>query len=244
MVGGVHDVAADRVARSVREPGLRPGPRRAGGGESEEARLERERAQRDEDARLQPERDLPRQVLAAVLELRRERPVVRRRALDRGREKRAEELEPVSRPDRLGLIRETRGVERPEEEIAGLVSGEDPAGAVSAVRGRREADDEEPSAGVSERRQRAAPVALATKAARCALDRLLSPGDQSRATPAGNDLPLEPPELGLGPLQRREYFPVSFASARMCPRITASRSRFVAPAGSGTGESSAYSVNT
>jgi hypothetical protein len=78
---------------------LRPRPRRATLTEHVEAGLEREAAERDDDPLARNEADLADQVLAAVGELLRERPVVGRSALDGRGQESAGELEPVSGSD-------------------------------------------------------------------------------------------------------------------------------------------------
>jgi len=124
-----------------------------------------------------------------------------------------------------------------EEEVSRLVSREDPARAVTAVRRRGQADEEERRARVAECGQRPAPVGLGAKAAGSAPRRLLAPRDQPRTPAACDDLAFEPAKPGR--LQRREYFPVRVDSARMRPFIAATRSAFVAPAASGTSAASA-----
>lgn len=244
MIRGEEDIFADLVPRAVDEPRLGTRPRRAGLGEYLQARLERQAAQRDQHARSGKQSRLLDQVLAAIGELLRERAVVRRGALDRRSQPRAEELEPVSRSNRFRPVRESDRVERAEEKVPRLVTGENAAGPVAPVRRRREADDQEMGARVSEGGQRTAPVGLAPEAPRRSAGRFLSPRDETGTTAAGNDLAFKPAIAGLAVAQRREYFPVSFPSASMCPRTAASNCAFVAPAASVTSESSAYTVKT
>ena len=57
-------------------------------------------------------------------------------------------------------VREAGVVQRAHQEVAGTVAGEHAAGPVAAVRGRREADDQQPGGRVAEAGHRAAPVGL------------------------------------------------------------------------------------
>ena len=224
---------------AVGESRPRPRKRRARLAERCEAGLEREPAEGHENAGGRQKRDLAQQVLAAVRELRRQRAVVRRRALDGGSQKSAEEIEPVAGVHRLGLVREPDGVESTEKEVSGFVAGEDPSRAVAYVRGGRETHDQQARGRIAEGGQRPAPVRFPPKPPRSAPGRFFAPRDEPRTPAAGHDPALETPELCCRTGQRREYFPVSFASARTWPRIAASRSCLVAPAGRSSFESSA-----
>jgi hypothetical protein len=228
----------------MNEPRLRTRPRCSAPGERDEAGLERQAAERDEHARSQGERRLLDQVLPAIRELFRKRAIVRRSALDRRRQAGAEEIEPVARTNRLRPVREADREESAEEEVARLVACENPAGAVPAVRRRREPDDQEARARITEWRERTAPVLFSAKAARDASRRLFAPGDETRTTPARNDAVLEAPQGRFGAPQRREYFPVSRPSASTWPRIAATSSPFVAPARRSSVRSSAETVKT
>jgi len=222
----------------------RPRKRRARLAESHEAGFERELAESHENARRRQKRDLTQQVLAAIRELRRQRAIVRRRALDGRGQESAEEIEPVVRAHRLVLVREPDGVESPEEEVSGFVAGEDPPRAVASVRGGRETHDQQARGRIAEGGQRPAPVRFPPKPPRSAPGRFFAPRDEPRTPAAGHDPALETPKLCCRTGQRREYFPMSFVSARTWPRIAASRSCLVAPAGRSSFESSAESVNT
>jgi hypothetical protein len=82
-------------------------------------------------------------------------------------------------------------MKRREQPIAGPIPGEDATGAISAVRRRREADDDEARMGVAEAGQRTRPVALPGEAPGRVGSRRLPPGDQPRAAAAGLDLERE-----------------------------------------------------
>ena len=73
---------------------------------------------------------------SAVVALGRQRLVVGRRALHRGRDPRAVSANPSSIDDRRRLVGQAGAVHRPEQEVAGTVAGEHPPGSVGAV-GRR-----------------------------------------------------------------------------------------------------------
>src|SRR5262245_63634752 len=60
--------------------------------------------------------------------------------------------------DRGRLVGKPGGVQRLVQPVTAAVAGEDTAGAVAAVRGRRQADDQEPRPRVAEARHRPAPV--------------------------------------------------------------------------------------
>src|SRR5437764_767175 len=80
------------------------------------------------------------------------------------------------------------GQARPEhrrvEPVAAAVAGEHPSGAVRAVGGRGEADDQNAGVRVTEGRDGPAPVALVGEGAAPLGRHLLAPGDEPRAGPA------------------------------------------------------------
>jgi hypothetical protein len=201
--------------------------------------MEGDRAERDEHPRAGHQGELPFQVLAAVFELRREWLVGRRRTAAGRGEQRAREDQPIAATHRDRAVRESRRVQGAIEEIPRLVTGEDPPGAVPAVRGRRETDEQDPRLRVSKGRQGAAPVSLAPEASGRVSGGLLAPGDQPWTAAARNDLALDCAKAVAHP---REYLPLSLPSARTCPSIARSRSCLVAPGWSETSPSSAYSL--
>ena len=85
-------------------------------------------------------------------------------------------------------------MERREQEAARLVSREEAAGAISAMRRRGEADQENPRLPITERRQGPAPVDLSPKTAGRVRRRLFAPGHEPRTAPAGDDLARDPGE--------------------------------------------------
>ena len=80
----------------------------------------------------------------------------RRAAVDRG-DPGVAESQPVVARDRRRLVREPGAVERRVEPVAGAIAGEHAAGAVRAVRRRRQADDHDPRRRVAEPGHAAAP---------------------------------------------------------------------------------------
>ena len=76
------------------------------------------------------------------------RPVVRRGAAHRRHHPGADQPLAVPGVQRGRLRREPDPVQRREQPVAGAVAGEDPSGAVAAVRGRREPDDQHRRASV------------------------------------------------------------------------------------------------
>ena len=93
----------------------------------------------------------------------RRRLVVRRRAPDRGGDERVAQGQAVVRMVRRRDVGEAGAVQRGHQEVAGsadAVAGEDAAGAVGAVRRRREADDQQPRPRIAEAGDRLAPVGV------------------------------------------------------------------------------------
>lgn len=92
---------------------------------------------------------------------------------------------------RGGLIRKTRFVQRAKEPIATAVAGKHAAGAIAAVRRRRQADNQQPRLGIAEAGDGLAPIFIFGKAFHFFARHLLAPGDEPRASRAGDDLLLE-----------------------------------------------------
>src|SRR6266498_3224241 len=121
-----------------------------------------------------------------------ERLVVGRRALDRRGDVAVPQLQPVVAGDRGGLVGEAGAPQRGEQPVAGAVAGEDAAGAVAAVGGGRQAEDEQARGGVAEAGHRPAPVVPVPEGGALLPGDLLAPGDQARAPAALDQLPVEP----------------------------------------------------
>ena len=93
-------------------------------------------------------------------------------------------------------------MQRGEQEVARAVAGEHAAGAVGAVRGRREPEHEHARGRVAEARDRAAPVVLVAERRALLARDPLAPLDEARAGAAGGDLGLERGERRLTALAR------------------------------------------
>ena len=150
----------------------------------------------DPDAPQQPE--LVVEIAGAAVELGRRRPVVRRRAVDRGRDVRVHQSKPVPPMPGCRLRRETVEVKGPRQPLAASargVAGEHAARAVPSVSGGGQADEEEPRRRRPEARNRTRPVRLPEKApGRRRGDGLPVP-HEARAAPARDDALLKRPEI-------------------------------------------------
>src|SRR6266540_2290769 len=145
-------------------------------------------AEGDHHADRVQERQLTLQPRRAVGPLLGERLVVGRRALDRRGDVAVPQLQPVVAGDRGGLVGEAGAPQRGEQPVA----GEDAAGAVAAVGGGRQAEDEQARGGVAEAGHRPAPVVPVPEGGALLPGDLLAPGDQARAPAALDQLPVEP----------------------------------------------------
>src|SRR5262249_43735624 len=88
-------------------------------------------------------------------------------------------------------VREAGAMERGHQKVAraaGAVTGEDATGAVGAVRGRREADEQQARAGIAEARHRSSPVGLVLERAPLLARDARAAGAQARAAIARDDL--------------------------------------------------------
>ena len=121
------------------------------------------------------------------------------------------ERQPIRGVDAQRLVGQAGAVQRREQEVAGAVAGEHPAGPVAAVRGGRQPDDHHPRPRRAPTRNRPAPVRLVGE--RLALDDrdLFAPLDQPRAGAAHRHLGVE--------LRRR--FSTAAAIARPAPASSA-----------------------
>lgn len=180
-----------------------PGQAPAQPRESGEEGAPRQRPEGQAGLEARQRRELPGEESAAAAELGRARAVVGRGAADGGRHEDAREDEAVVQPDRRRLVGQARAVEGREEEVPRGVPGEDAAGPVPSVRGRGEPDDGQPGVGVAEAGDRARPVGLPAEAPGRVRRRLLAPGHEARAGPAGDHLGgdlLQPGAVrGVGP---------------------------------------------
>ena len=116
--------------------------------------------------------------------------VVRRRAPHGGGDERIVECQPIVRALRCGNARESRTMKRRHEEVAGspdAVAGEHAACAVCAMRGRREADDEQSRPGIAKAWNRLCPVRVAAERAALLARDALTVSTQARAQLTGHD---------------------------------------------------------
>src|SRR5512143_3751035 len=87
----------------------------------------------------------------------------------------------------MGLIGKTVGVQSAVEPVAAAIAGKHSPGAISAVGGRRETDDEQPRLRIAEARQRLGPIGLTLIAARRYLRDPFAPAHQARTFAAANN---------------------------------------------------------
>src|SRR4029453_4802770 len=186
------DALVEPVLDTMTEARARFGDRVTGGGPGAQEAVHGDLAEDDDGAQVAEQTQLLDQVGPAVDDLFRQRLVGGRRAATDRRHERVAQLEAVAAADRSRLVRKAGGVQRLEEEIAAAVAGEQPAGAVAAVRGRSEADDPQASAAVAEPGQRAAPIFLVLIRAALVARHLFAVRDQPRTAATRNDRTLEP----------------------------------------------------
>ena len=110
--------------------------------------------------------------------------VLRRGAAHGGDDPGAAQLEAVVEVGRGRLVGQADAVQRGEQPVAGAVTGEDPPGAVGAVGGRRQADDQHARVGGAPAGDRAAPVRLPGVRRPLLARHLLAPAHQPWARPA------------------------------------------------------------
>ena len=127
------------------------------------------------------------EIVAAIREFGGERLIGGRSAADGGGDVGVFQLEAVVAANGSGLIGEARSVERGEEKIAGAVSSENAAGAVAAVGGGSEAENEELGMRVAETGDGLAPVGPIAKGSAFFLGDFFAVNDEARALAAGDD---------------------------------------------------------
>ena len=153
-----------------------------------EGRLPGEGTEGHDDAELREEDQLAVEIRCAPVAFIGERRVGGRCAPHGGRDVGAAQLEAIVGADRHRLVRKPDAVEGGEEEVAAPVAGEDASRPVAAVLRRREAEEQDASAGVAESGDRAGVIRLAAEAGRRVRGSVLAPGNQARAGAAGADL--------------------------------------------------------
>lgn len=159
-------------------------------------RLVAEPAQRDDDAGASEQLELPDHERAAPVALLGRRAIGRRRATDRGGDVGVGEHEPVFPVGRGRLVREPGAKQRPVEPISRPVAGEHPPGPIRPVGGRREPDQHDSGGGISEPRDRSAPILLVAVGRASFARDLLTPRDEPGARGAVRDLLRQCVELG------------------------------------------------
>jgi hypothetical protein len=194
VIGADERQAADRGLGAVPEARPRRRHRLAQLASGPERGVPGEAAERHHDADSRQRAQLAHQIRLAAIALLDRRPVVGRRAADRGCHVAVAQLQPVGPPGRGRLVGESGPVERAIQPVPGAIAGEDATGAISAVRGRRQAQHQEARARVAEAGYRPGPVGLAAEAKRRGLGGLLPPGDQARAERAPDHVRGDPPE--------------------------------------------------
>src|SRR5207249_9073129 len=90
------------------------------------------------------------------------------------------QAEAIVAVNRRWLIREASPVKRCVEPISRTVAGKDPAGAVAAVCGRRQATDQQAGPYSAEARQRPAPILLIAIGSAFVARYLFAPSNQAR----------------------------------------------------------------
>jgi hypothetical protein len=159
--------------------------------ESADRGIEGQASKRDDDAYSAQQVQLAKEVRAAVRDLRGQRFVFGRRAANGRRHVTIKEFQSIVAIFRCGLICEARFVQGSKEPIAASVTGEDSAGSISAVSGRRESDDQDSRGSIAEAWDRTAPVVLIPEAPDFFLGDAFAPFDQPRTLPTFDDLLLQ-----------------------------------------------------
>jgi len=131
------------------------------------------------------------EIRAAICEFGRKRFVGGRSAADGGGDVGVFQLEAVVAADGSGLIGEARFVESCIEKIAGAISGEDSAGAIAAVGGGGESENEELRVRIAETGDGLAPVGPIEEGAAFFLRNFFAVNDEARAFAAGHDFLIE-----------------------------------------------------
>ena len=138
-------------------------------------RIMRDPAERHDRAQPRHGLDRRRQKWPAGVDLRRQRLVLRRHAVHRIADPAIDQRQPVVGPRLIDAVGKAVFEQRRVQQVAGVIAGEGPAGAVGALHARREPDDQQPPVGIAERRHRGIePVRLARA-------RRLAEADEPRA---------------------------------------------------------------
>src|SRR5687767_3213115 len=87
----------------------------------------------------------------------------------------------------IGLVGETSLVKCAIKPVATTIAGKHPTGAITAMGGRGQSDDQHPSSGIADPCKWFGPVIFTNIAARRLFRASLAPTHQARALPAAND---------------------------------------------------------
>ena len=199
---------------AVREPRPPCGQLEAGELQCSPRGFVAERAEDDDHAQPREEFELAHEIRAALVALGRRRLVRRRRATHRRGDVHVGESQTVVAPIGRRLVREPGAMERREQEVAGAIAGEDAPGAVPAVRGRSEPDDQHAGIRVAEPGDGPAPVVVGPKGRSLLARDRFPPGDEPRTGPALDDLGGECAEIG----RARPFRPVASGFATLAHR--------------------------
>ena len=147
-------------------------------------------AERHDHAHVRERRRLGLEMREAAGDLLARRLVVRGRAPHRRGDVGVVERQPVVDALRRGNVREAGAVERPHQEVAGAeraIAGENPARPVGAVRGGREAEDQQSRVRIAEAGHRTAPIDVILVCAALGVSYLGAVAPKAWAAVAGDD---------------------------------------------------------
>src|SRR5207244_12227881 len=147
--------------------------------------------ERDNDPHPRQQPELAEQVAPAGRDLERRRTVGRWRTAGHRGDEGVPQAKPVIPVQGGRLVGEAGAVERGVEPVATLVAGEDAAGAIAAVRGWRQPDDQETGARITEAGNGPAPVRPVAEAGHLLARHPLAMLDQPGAEPAASEPLLE-----------------------------------------------------
>lgn len=169
--------------------GVRPAELLAGS----QVRFKADQSQRDDDTHLFQSLQFIEQIRPAVDELRWQRFVAGRSAVNCRGDVGIKELEPIPASNGNGLVREAELVERAVKPIAGAVARENSSSSITTVSGWGQANNQKPRSGITEAGDRPPPIFPIAEPANFVARDLFAIFDQSRAAPAIDDFTLGRP---------------------------------------------------
>jgi hypothetical protein len=181
------EAVGQKILGTVREAKLGFAGDDAGLKQEGEIAVEGDLSETNDDANAREGLDLISQVGAAVADLLRGGFVTGRGAADDGGDPGVAELESVFACDRAGFAGEAKFVQDGIHEVAGAVTGEGAAGAISSVGAGGKAEDEDSSFGVSEARNGSGPVGLILVGTAFGFADAAAVVTKTRAAVTGND---------------------------------------------------------